>query len=299
MLAERDVTRIVRSWLRRDEHESADRVLDNVFDLLDATPQRRSWWPAWRFSDMNTFAKLALAAAAVVVVAFVGINLLPGSGGAGGSGPAVSPTPSPSPSPSPAATPNPSPPPAAFAFPPSGDLVIGRHDLTLDGVSFSLEVSTSGWASNGSFAIDNGSFPTTWAGGFILWGNAADGIFTDPCAQTEGPSVGPSAEALAQAVANVPGTTATGPTDVTVDGFPAKLVVVKIPEDPGCTAENFYLWWDKELSGRYATVLGSTISVWIIDVNGTLIQIDGEIPPGAGPEAGQEMQGIIDSIQFE
>ena len=48
MSTERDVTRIVRSWLRTDEHESADRVLDTVLDLLDATPQRRSWWPARR-----------------------------------------------------------------------------------------------------------------------------------------------------------------------------------------------------------------------------------------------------------
>ena len=64
MATERDVTRIVQSWLRTDEHESADRVLDNVLALLDATPQRRSWWPARRFADMNITAKLATAAAA-------------------------------------------------------------------------------------------------------------------------------------------------------------------------------------------------------------------------------------------
>ena len=51
MDTERDVTRIVRSWLRTDEHESADRVLDNVLALLDATPQRRSWWPARRIAQ--------------------------------------------------------------------------------------------------------------------------------------------------------------------------------------------------------------------------------------------------------
>ena len=33
MSAERDTTRIVRSWLRTDEHESADRVLDTVLTL--------------------------------------------------------------------------------------------------------------------------------------------------------------------------------------------------------------------------------------------------------------------------
>ena len=45
-----DTTRIVRSWLRMDEHESADRVLDVVLDSLDATPQRRPWWPARRIA---------------------------------------------------------------------------------------------------------------------------------------------------------------------------------------------------------------------------------------------------------
>jgi len=99
MDTERDVTRIVRSWLRTDEHESADRVLDNVLARLDATPQRRSWWPAWRIADMNTYAKLLIAAAAVVVVAVVGINLLPGGSSVGASGPSVPPAASPSPSP--------------------------------------------------------------------------------------------------------------------------------------------------------------------------------------------------------
>ena len=37
-----DTSRVVRSWLRTDEHESADRVLDTVLALLDATPQHRS-----------------------------------------------------------------------------------------------------------------------------------------------------------------------------------------------------------------------------------------------------------------
>ena len=59
MSTDRDTTRIVRSWLRTDEHESADRVLDAVLDQLDTTPQRRAtWWPARRFPDMNNSAKL-------------------------------------------------------------------------------------------------------------------------------------------------------------------------------------------------------------------------------------------------
>ena len=93
MSADRDTTRIVRSWLEEGATALPDRVLDAVLDQVPATSQRRPLWPAWRFREMNNALKLAIAAVAVVVVAVVGITLLPRSGGVGGPGP--SPTPSP------------------------------------------------------------------------------------------------------------------------------------------------------------------------------------------------------------
>jgi len=95
MSQERDVTRIFRSWIREDQHESADRILGVVLDLLDATPQRRSWRPARRSNAMNSYAKLIVAAAAVLVVAFDGVQLLPRRGGVGAE-PTIAPSPSPS-----------------------------------------------------------------------------------------------------------------------------------------------------------------------------------------------------------
>ena len=76
MTADRDTTRVVRSWLRTDDHESADRVLLTVMSRLDTTPQRRSWWPPRRFAQMNRYLPAAVAAAAVLVVAVIGYNLL-------------------------------------------------------------------------------------------------------------------------------------------------------------------------------------------------------------------------------
>ncbi len=104
MSTDRDVTRIVRSWLEDGAIALPDRVLDNVLDQLPATSQRRARWPAWRLREMNSALKLAIAAAAVVVVAIVGINLLPRSGGVGV--PAPSPTSGPTQSPSPTTDPN-------------------------------------------------------------------------------------------------------------------------------------------------------------------------------------------------
>jgi hypothetical protein len=87
-------TRIVLSWLREDAHENAERMLLRALDEVDATPQRRSWWPAWRSDRMNTYAKLIAAAAAVLLVAVVGYQFLPRSGGVGGQ-PTIEPSPSP------------------------------------------------------------------------------------------------------------------------------------------------------------------------------------------------------------
>ena len=55
MSTDRDVTRIVRSWLEEGATALPDRVLDTVLDQLPATPQRRAWWPAWRFREMNNY----------------------------------------------------------------------------------------------------------------------------------------------------------------------------------------------------------------------------------------------------
>ena len=126
MSTDRDVTRIVRSWLDEGVTALPDRVLDTVLDQVPATPQRRAWWPARRFVDMNSLAKIAVAAAAVIVVAFVGIRLLPGQGNTGASLPSPSSSPSETPSPSALPSPSPSPSPALF---PSGPLPAGSYTI--------------------------------------------------------------------------------------------------------------------------------------------------------------------------
>jgi hypothetical protein len=89
---DRDVTRIVRSWMDEGVTQLPDRVLDLVLDQLPATPQRRASWLARR-PTMNNYARLGLVAAAVLAVVIVGIGLL---GKPLDVGPTSSATPSPS-----------------------------------------------------------------------------------------------------------------------------------------------------------------------------------------------------------
>ncbi len=134
---------------------------------------------------------------------------------------------------------------------------------------------------------------------------AADNVYSDPCAQTElDPPAGPSAAERAAAVAAVPGLEVVSPPSaVTVGGQPAQHVVMRVPDTIGCTPHRFFLWYDADDpaagNARYASDIGETLYEWIIEVNGTFVWIDAETPAGAGPEAAQEVQQIVDSIQFE
>lgn len=87
MSADRELTRIVRSWLQTDEHESVDRVLDVVFGRLDTTPQRRPFGRAWRTQFMSRTFKLAAAGLGVVLVAALAFALYYGRPTAPAAGP--------------------------------------------------------------------------------------------------------------------------------------------------------------------------------------------------------------------
>ena len=164
MSTDRDVTRIVRSWLEEGVTALPDRVLDTVLDQLPATPQRRAWWPARRLREMNNFAKLAIAAAAVVIIAIVGINLLPTRGGIGGPG---GPSPSPTPSPSPQA----------------------RMIVAGSNMHFTAEYPAA-WAPF-DFGLSRDGDPA----GVSLFASVVDNTFSDPCAHVEqSPKVGPTVE---------------------------------------------------------------------------------------------------------
>lgn len=244
---------------------------------------------------MNTFAKFAMAAAAVLVVALVGYNLLPSDTGGGGTPTAsASPSITASPSASTAASSSPSP-----SFFPSGLISAGRHSMVRSGKSFSVEMG-AGWFSNGDFRIHAAS-------GFaaiIFWGYPPTNVNADPCAKKPlDPPAGDSPAELAAAISLIPGIDLVGgPSDLTIDGHPASLVSIKIRDDIACEPGEFMLWYaeqDGPENGRWPDALGDTMDVWIIDVDGTNVWIDGTAGRNTAPEVRTEIRQIVESIQFE
>ena len=308
MTASRDTERLIRAFLDEGVTELPERVYDVVRSDIDRTHQRVVIGP-WRTPDMNTFAKFAIAAAAVLVVAFVGWNLLPGDTGRGGT-PSVSPSPSITASPSVAASIPPEPTPVEGAIPPAGALKVGSHPFSQNGVGFTLDIATSGWVSSGievqpdGGTIQKGTKATAGAAWILIW--SIDGVYADPCGRVTAPPVSPSVAALASAVAGIPSVeVVTPPEDVTLGGRPARHVAIRIPDDIPCDPSAFTLWYDSTTCDgafpcyRWASALGETNHVWIVEVDGKHVWIEAETYKDATPEIEQEVQAIVDSIQFE
>lgn len=303
MTPEHDVrTRLVVTWLRKDAHENAERVLLAALNEVDHTRQRRSWWPAWRFADMNDLAKVLVATAAVVAVAVVGINLLPETGTGPG---AVPPAPSPSPSTSPSQEPTASPEthevtpfgPDGFGMcPPAGIDPTCVEDPRDDSITFTFEPPAS-WERfvewGGNPWIDENQ-PPDGAAVFFYRGNW---LYGDPCRpdDEEDPdiSVGPTVDDLVTALVDHPSLDVTAPVDVTLAGYAGKYLDLLVPDDISECVRY------QPMEGHiYAQGPGHRWHMWILDVNGVRVLVEANDYAGTSAERLAEVQAIIDSLEI-
>ena len=296
MSTDRDVNRIVRSWLEDGVTALPDRVLDNVLDQLPATPQRRSWWPARRLREMNTPIRLAVAAAVVAVVAVVGITFLPRSDNSvGGPGPSASPTPTASP--------------VAIH---EGSLIPGTYVMTPFGGPDAIGVCNGQPGCVESPADDSVRVTLTVPEGFegsplfILEKNGDTGIllvrggglYSDPCDATAPPdiAVGPTVDDFADALAEHPILDVTTPIDVTLAGYSGKYVDIQLPFDvSACTRQEFRPWEP----GIYAQGPSHRWHLWILDVEGTRVVVQAMDYPTTSAGDLAKLQSIVDSIKIE
>ena len=298
MSTDRDTTRIVRSWLEVGATALPDRVLDAVLDQLPSTPQRRSWWPARRFRDMNAYMKLAIAAAAVVVVALAGIYFLPRGGNVAGPGPGPSPTPTQTPTQTPTLTPAPTP---SGNVDVTGSFALGTTYAITDACCvvsrMTFTIPATGWyaplepwrigkdvpGADGSDIFDLFVTPR-------LVGN----IYTGGChwrGTAQAPPVGPTVDDLATAMFAQAGPGASPPTDVIVGGHPGKKVEWSIPEDLDMSTCDRDGGGSDPIFGRlviddgygtepYIHGIGQRNTFYIVDVDGKRQVIDAMYLPG-------------------
>jgi hypothetical protein len=249
---------------------------------LPSTNQRPAWWPARRFPEMNSTAKLALAAAAVVVAAFLGVRfLLPADVGIGGPDP----------------TPTPSPTPSALS---GTDLEPGTYRLTVQGVNATLTVP-GGWANLGGTGVTKESDESAFTA-VVFWCCDADfaSVYLDPCQWQGGvvdPPVGPTVDDLATALDNQAQRGESTPVDVTIDGYSGKMIELTVPaaiDFADCDAGEFRSW-----EGRFHQGPGQVDQLYILDVDGQRLVIDSTFLPGTSEADRAERAAIFESIQID
>ena len=191
----------------------------------------------------------------------------------------------------------------AWSFPvsvgPDADLRIGRHAAVVDGIALSFIIPTSGWEPQSGFIVSKSSRGPQRAEATIRWTTFPHSGSTPTCTGLLELAANPSAQEFAAALARAPGIdVVSGPSEVTVGGRAAQHLVLTVRADLGCDPGYFYSFealdggaiWDQ-------TNVGDTISAWIVDVDDTLLFIEGEAHHDGLPLI-DEIDQVVDSIRF-
>jgi hypothetical protein len=290
MSTENDVARSLRSWLRENRYEDADRVLDAVFDQVPATPQRRAGWLARRFPPMNSnFVRVALVAAVVVVAVIIGANLLPR--------PSVGPSPSVTPSVAPSEPP-------LLSGRPTGDLAAGTYRINLTPIPVQLTFALPTGFNHDQYGIE--AIHGTSGPNRGIEFQFASNVYPDPCHRAAGaadPAVGPSVDDLVTALTSMVGFQAGPVTDLTIAGFPAKAFDLTNEIDAStCDEQDVRTFvWAGELPPSGSSVGQSERQrIYVVDVQGTRVMIMSYwFPNGdsaAEADAAATLAAIVDSI---
>jgi hypothetical protein len=316
MSTDHETTRIVRTWLQEGATTVPDRVLDEVFDQLPTTRQRRFTRSGRGPSRVSDRLRVPAALAAAVVIALVVLGPLAGSFGP----PTATPSPTPMPTvhlrPSPTPPPVPevslvpgvipaidlSPPPLAADVLEPGTydvLPAGANPMAPGSIEFTVPAGWSGWAMGveavGALREDD-SAPRGMAISF--W--TVQNVFSDPCRQTlMRPPPGPETTALALALSSINGTDATAPRRVTIGAFHAEYTEFRITTDyPADCNGLFYLWMVGPDQYRWAHGPGELDRNWVFDLAGTRVLMTATSQASATAGDLAELQAIVDSVRI-
>ena len=179
-----------------------------------------------------------------------------------------------------------------------------RQSTSVDDVSFSFSVPADGWAWYPGLYISKSQRPPQGAEAMIFWARHPAGQNARACGSKTAASVRYTTAEVAQDLATgLPGTElVSGPSDVTVGGLPATQVVLFVRDDYSCGPGYFYTWdgEDSRTGPLWGSpLLGDTITIWVMDVDSERFIIAAETHLNASTALAEEVQQIVDSIEFE
>lgn len=325
MTSDRGLQGALQSWLHEDRHEDATRILHTVLDGVGTTPQHRPRWSVGGMLTMNKFVAIGLGAAAVVVVLLIGSNLLgSGSPPPGGEVP-ESVAPSEAPSEAPSVEPSTSEflPEGPFAWLEPTVLSEPRTDVP----PITVTIPASGWACLGyeDCILIKGGGEDSLSGSddrlpesalIATFATSGIHVYQDPCQwEYDLPDLpSTTADEIAAALAAQPSRDASDPVDVTVGGYPGKMVTLHVPDDARYSdatgfADCFrgvyasYTYGDHDDAGtvptRWHEGAGQIDTFWIIEVDDAIVIIDAMYRADTPADRIEEMRSIAESATFE
>ena len=134
--------------------------------------------------------------------------------------------------------------------------------------------------------------------------DTVENVFSDPCHAT-GPSDPPVAKTVDQvveALTRLKGYEAGPVADVTVGGHAGKALEITNTidtETANCTGGPMLPMWTFTGGGSAQTNGGATEQLWVVDVAGTPVIIDGETFRGTPAGSKEEITHIVSSLAFE
>ncbi|HEX5012572.1 MAG TPA: hypothetical protein VFV72_00325 [Candidatus Limnocylindrales bacterium] len=294
MTTDREMERIVRSWLDPGLTVLTDDVVDAVLDALPRTPQRRATWSAGRVRGLRASARFSLAAAAVAAVALVGVNLAPRLAQLG----AGSPTPLPSPLPSTSiSSPPATSPPATL---PSNCSQPGGQYRAVLGTTAVHATLPRGWNHfEDAFHVRLENASCTQVGTARLEISRVAGVYADAC-RRQAVVAATTRGAMVTSLTGQKGHETLEPTEMTLGGKPATRFTFAASFDPSaCTAGSLALWRSPGASDASLDP-DATVTVYVVDVDGLVLGIAAS--RCCGDELGaleRQLNLLVDSIRFD
>ena len=159
----------------------------------------------------------------------------------------------------------------------------------------------AGWQSEDVFVTKTGADPVFGLVFSDVWNLYADGCRW----RLMDPPVGPSVEDLVAAYATLPGF---GPAarEVTIDGYEGQQIQLTMPDYDAteCTAGMFGIFQDGNAPSSdqaphlWAQAPGQVNTMWILDVDGSRLQILSGYPPGTSEQDRKDLDEMVASVDI-